>query len=100
LATKGRSLRFEDLNYHLPPPGHGRSIALQLQTGNVDMKDFVLKEKPEPASNDVLKIKKGLKLSLAPVQELRLIASLLSSRQFGILATAGFDLGTMENLFN
>lgn len=36
----------------------------------------------------------------APVQELRLMASLLSSRQFGILATAGFDLGAMENLFN
>ena len=44
--------------------------------------------------------KKGLKLSLASVQELRLIASLLSSRQFGILATAGFDLDAMENLFN
>jgi hypothetical protein len=36
------------------------------------MKDYVLNEKPEPAS----------------------------SRQFGILATAGFDLGTMKNLFN
>ena len=28
----------------------------------------------------------------APVPELQLTASLLSSRQFGILATAGFDL--------
>ena len=44
--------------------------------------------------------KKGLRLAPAPVQELRLMASLLSSRQFGILATAGFDLGAMENLFN
>ncbi len=47
-----------------------------------------------------VKLKKGLKLSLAPVQELRLIASLLSSRQFGILATAGFDLNAMKNTFN
>ena len=36
----------------------------------------------------------------APVPELQLTASLLSSRQFGILATAGFDLGTIENLLN
>jgi hypothetical protein len=64
------------------------------------MKTYVLKEKQEPASNEVLKIKKGLKLSLAPVQELRLLASLLSSRQFEILATAGFDLGEMKYLFN
>ncbi len=49
---------------------------------------------------DFIKIKKGLKLSLAPVQELRLIASLLSSRQFGILTTAGFDLDTMKTPFN
>jgi hypothetical protein len=62
------------------------------------MKDYVLNEKPEPASNDVLKVKMGR--AKRPVQELRLIASLLSSRQFGILATAGFDLGTMKNLFN
>ena len=78
--------------------GHERSIAPQLQTGNVDMKTDTLKE--TTASTDILKIKKGLKLSLAPVQELRLITSLLSSRQFGILATAGFDLGAMENHFN
>ena len=45
-----------------------------------------------------VKIKKGLKLSLAPVQELRLVASLLSSRQFEILTTAGFDLKAMKTL--
>jgi hypothetical protein len=29
-------------------PGLSVSIAPELQTGNVDMKDYVLKEKPEP----------------------------------------------------
>src|SRR5208282_4255347 len=38
----------------LPPPGHGRSIALQLQTGNVDMKTDVLKDaNPSSSSKDL-----------------------------------------------
>jgi hypothetical protein len=59
------------------------------------MKADVLNE--TTASTEIRKIKMGLKLSLVPVQELRLIASLLSSRQFGILATAGFDLVKRNN---
>jgi hypothetical protein len=47
-------------------------------------------------STELAKTKEGLKLSLAPVQELRLMTSLLSSRQFKILAAAGFDLGTIR----
>jgi hypothetical protein len=35
-------------------PKRGRSIAPQLQTGNVYMKDYVLKEKPEPPSNEMV----------------------------------------------
>jgi CRISPR-associated endonuclease Csn1 len=38
----------------LPKRKRGRSIALQLQTGNVDMKDYVLNEKPELASNEMV----------------------------------------------
>jgi hypothetical protein len=64
-------------------PEHGRSIAPQLQTGKVDMKDYVLKEKPEPPSCDVMKIKMGLfRLRGSPVWKssftLRLAARLFS----------------------
>jgi hypothetical protein len=45
-------------------------------------------------------LRKKMGRAKRPVLELRLIASLLSSRQFGILTTAGFDLIIMENLFN
>ena len=32
----------------------GVASPTQLQTGNLDMKDYVLKEKPEPASNEMV----------------------------------------------
>jgi hypothetical protein len=45
---------------------------------------------------DIAENKKGA--AKAPVQELRLMASLLSSRQFEILTTAGFDLGKIKTI--
>ena len=50
------------------------------------------------AFTDVMKIKMGR--AKRPVQELRLMASLLSSRQFELLATAGFDLVEINNPLN
>jgi hypothetical protein len=50
-----------------------------------------------PRRCDCAANKKGA--AKAPVQELRLMASLLSSRQFEILTTAGFDLVIRNNRF-
>ena len=84
------------INYRLPPPERRRSIAPQLQTGNVDMKDYVLNEKPEPPSCAVMKIKMGLfRLRGSPVWKSS-FASRLTAWLFPTIDTARLVLIRQE----